>query len=132
MFHGYDSDYEPDDILNHIGMLAFPGEKELDRLLDCGEADEDGKPWTRETFFTKFIPDNLINTRKILLGSLQDGLTFGDPSNELEKGCGLAIRWSMIPLQAIQHTYFARPEISVEDLINVLAPKFGEGGEKQY
>ena len=110
-------------------MLAFPGEKELDRLLDCGETDEDGEPWTRETFFTKFIPDNFINTRKILLGSLQDGLTFGDPSNELEKGCGLAIRWSMVPLQAIQHTYFARPEISVEDLINILVPKFGVGSE---
>jgi hypothetical protein len=129
MFKGYDSDYEPDDILKHIGMLAFSGIS-LQSLLDCGHTDEDGKPWTRETFFAKFIPDNVINTRKILLGSLRDGLTIGDPPNELEKGCGLAIRWWMVPLQAIQHTFFARPRISVEDLIaNILQPKFGVGGE---
>jgi len=29
----------------------------------------------------------------ILLGSLQDGLRFVDSSNELEKGCGLALHW---------------------------------------
>ena len=130
MFHGYDNDYEPADILNHIGMLNIHGKETLTFLLDCGETDGDGKPWTRETFFAKFIPDNFINTRKILLSSLQDGLTFGDPSSELVKGCGIAVRWSMVPIQAILHTYFARPDISVEELIaNILQPKFGEGGE---
>jgi hypothetical protein len=130
MFHGYDNDYDPADILDHIEMLAFKGGETLKYVLECGETDGDGKPWTRETFFAKFIPDNFINTRKILLGSLQDGLTFGDHSSEIEKGCGLAIRWSMIPLQAIQHTYFARPDISVEELFaNILQPKFGVGGE---
>ena len=53
MFHGYDNDYEPDDILNHIKMLAFPGESTLNYLLDCGETDEEGNVWTRETFFEK-------------------------------------------------------------------------------
>jgi hypothetical protein len=133
MFHGYDNDYEPDDILNHIKMLAFPGESTLNYLLDCGETDEEGNVWTREAFFEKYIPNNLINTRKILLGSLQDGLTFdekADPSNEIEKGCGLASHFSIIPVEAIQHTYFAKPEISAGDLIaNVIEPKYGAGGE---
>jgi hypothetical protein len=133
MFHGYDNDYEPNDILNHIEMLEFAGEKTLCYLLNSIVIDEDGEPWTRETFFAKFIPAHFINTRKILLGCLQDGLTFGgkaDPSREIEKGCGLSSHFSIIPLEAIQHTYFARPEISVEDLIaDVLEPKYGEGGE---
>ena len=136
MFHGYDNLYDHDDILKHITMLAFPGEGTFNFYVDCGESDEDGNKWTRETFFSKFIPNQLINTRKILLGSLQEGLTLEPspsgrvPTSGIEKGCGLAIHWSMIPLQAIQQTYFARPDISVEDLIaNIIEPKFGEGGE---
>jgi hypothetical protein len=133
MFHGYDSDYDPYDILKHITMLAFPGEESFNLYVGCGESDEDGNKWTRETFFSKFIPNSVINTRKILLRSLQKGLTFGVAPVQIEKGCGLAIRWSMIPLQAIQHTYFARPDISVEDLIaNIIKPKFGVGGEYQH
>jgi len=132
MFHGYDVDYDHDDILKHIGMLGFPGKSTLKYLLDSDERDEDGKEWTTETVFAKFIPNTFINSRKILLGSLQDGLTFGgkaDPSNEIEKGCGLAIHFSTIPLEAIQRTYFARPEICAEDLIaHVLEAKYGEGG----
>jgi hypothetical protein len=133
MLRGYDNDYEPDDILNHIAMLDFSVDKHLSHLLDDDVIDEDGKPWTRETFFAKFIPDTFINTRRILLCGLQDGLTFGSkagPSSEIEKGCGLSSHFSIIPLEAIQHAYFARPEICVEDLIaNVIEPKYGEGGE---
>ena len=133
LFHGYDNDYEPDDVLNHIGQLDIQGEATLKNFLDCGETDEEGNVWTRESFFGRYIPDNLINTRKILLSSLQEGLTFDgktDPSNELEKGCGLTSHFSIIPLEAIQHTYFAKPNINVEDLIaNVIEPKYMEGGE---
>jgi hypothetical protein len=117
-------------------MLSFPGEKSFNHYVDCGESDDDGNKWTRETFFSQFIPNTIINTRKILLGSLQEGLTFvafDDLPSEIEKGCGLAAHWSMIPLQAIQQTYFARPEISVEDLFaNIIQPKFGLGGECQH
>ncbi len=105
MFHGYDNDYEPADILNHIGMLNPNGERTLTFLIECGETDWDGKPWTRETLFAKFIPDNFINTRKILLSSLQDGLMCGTPSSEIEKGCGIAIRWSMVTILFFQARY---------------------------
>jgi len=125
MFRGYDEDYEPDDVLNHIGMLDINGESILKCLIKSGDC-------TRETFFAQFIPETFINTRTILLGSLQDGLTIGGksrPSDEIEKGCGLARAFSMIPFEAIQYKFFAKPDICVEDLINVIEPQYMVGGE---
>lgn len=125
MFRGYDEDYEHDEVLNHIEMIGF-GKSVLNHLLKSGD-------WTRETFFAKFIPENFINTRTILLGSLQDGLTVGGkearPSDEIEKGCGLISAFSMIPFDAIQQRFFAKPDICVEDLINVIVPQYMVGGE---
>jgi hypothetical protein len=125
MFRGYDEDYEHDDIFNHIGLLGF-SEITLNYYL------KDSGDWTTETFFAKFIPETFINTRTILLGSLQDGLTIGGksrPSDEIEKGCGLARAFSMIPLEAIQYEFFAKPDICVEDLINVIVPQYMVGSE---
>jgi hypothetical protein len=125
MFRGYDEDYEHDDVLNHVEMIGF-GKSVLNYFIESGD-------WTRETFFAKFIPENYINTRTILLGSLQDGLTVGGkearPSDEIEKGCGLTSAFSMIPFDAIQHRFFAKPDICVEDLINVIVPQYMVGGE---
>lgn len=125
MFRGYDEDYEHDDVLNHIGMLGFSGKILNYYLIESGD-------WTRETFFAEFIPKTVINTRTILLGSLQDGLTVGGkeacPSDEIEKGCGFASALN-IPFDAIQHRFFAKPDICVEDLINVIVPQYMVGGE---
>jgi len=132
MLHGYDDDYHRDDILKHISMMDIQGESILNWLLDDNkeERDENGDAWTTDTFFRSYIPNTFIHTRKILLGSLQDGLTFGgkpNPSNDLEKGCGISSIFAMVPMKAIQHVYFARPAISLEDLWAVLEPKFGVG-----
>ena len=42
-------------------------------------------------------------------------------------------RWQVIDVDMLAtHTYFARPDITVDDLIaNFFEPKFGEGGEHQ-
>jgi hypothetical protein len=125
MFRGYDEEYEPDDVLNHLWMLEINGKHIESELIKSGD-------WTKETFFAQFIPETFINTRTILLGSLQDGLTIGGksrPSDEIEKGCGLARAFSMIPFEAIQHRFFAKPDICVEDLINVIVPQYMAGGE---
>lgn len=124
MFRGYDEYYEHDDILNHVKMLDV-GENTLNYLFECGD-------WTRETFFSKCVPENFIHNRTILLGSLQDGLTIGSkscPSDEIEIGCGLASAYSSIPFEAIQYRFFAKPNICVEDLINVIVPQYMVGGE---
>jgi len=134
MLHGYDNDYHKDDILKDIdSMLDGKGNVMLGWLLeeDCEERDENGNEWTRDSIFEKYIPTTFIRTRKILLGSLRDGLTFfgseQDASDDLEKGCGLSRTLAMVPMEAIHHIYFAKPDISVEDLWGVLKPKYGEG-----
>lgn len=147
MFHGYDEDYERDDILQHINMLDDPkrkrGEQTLNWLLNPhndDDRDEDGNAWTADTFFSHYVPKVLINSRKILLGGLREGLTLGmDPDDILENGCGVSSVFSQMPLEAIQRIYFARPGISIEDLLGrengeggVICPKFGEGGECFY
>lgn len=135
MFRGYDGydEDEHDDILNHIGIFGiYSVESTLNFLIESDDFDQGNFDWTRETFFAKFIPENFINTRTILLGSLQDGLTIGGksrPSDEIEKGCGLARSYSMIPFEAIQYRFFAKPDICVEDLINVIKPQYMVGGE---
>ena len=135
LLHGYDDDYDHDDILTHTSKVGILGKNTLKWLLDdnTDETDENGDAWTKETIFRSYIPKNFIHTRKILLGSLQDGLTFGgkpDPSAGLEMGCGLSSIFAMVPIEAIEQIYFARPKITVEDLWAVLKPKFGEGGEE--
>ena len=135
MFRGYDEDYEHNDILNHIAMLDLDGDKMFNyfnQLIETGELKIESGTDTREYFFAKFIPDHLINNRTTLLGSLQDGLTVGGkarPSDEIEKGCGLARFYSMIPFEVIQQRFFAKPDICVDDLISVILPKYMAGGE---
>lgn len=122
MFRGYDEDYEHADILNHIKMIDVV-ENTLNYLID--------EAGTKEKFFAECVPENFIHTRTILLGSLQDGLTIGGkshPSDKIEKGCGLASAYSMIPFEAIQYRFFGKPDISFEDLINVIVPKYMVGG----
>eukprot|EP01083_Nonionella_stella_P222728 794476_1 len=118
MFHGYGDDYHRHDILKHINMLGI----NMEWLVkdDSGYLDENGNEWTPDTFFEKYIPDNFIHSSKILLGSLQEGLTIGNKpglSNDLEKGCGLSSILSMVPLEAIQCIFFAKPDIKFEDLL---------------
>ncbi|KAL7537829.1 hypothetical protein ACHAXR_008113, partial [Thalassiosira sp. AJA248-18] len=132
LFHGYNNNYHRDDILNHINMLGIGAKSTLEWLVDgdSGEKDENDNEWTPDTFFEKYIPNNFIRSRKILLGSLQDGLTFGckpELLDELEKGSSLSNIFSMLPLEAIQKIYFAKPKINVDDLLGVLVPKYGEG-----
>lgn len=131
LLRGYDDRYHRDDILKHINKLDVNGNSLLKWLVedDNDERDENGNAWTPDTFFSKWIPNNFIHTRKVLLGSLLDGLTLGgtlDPSNGLEKGCGLLCG---LPFEAIQRIYFSKPGISLEDLWKVIKPKYGEGGE---
>ena len=135
MLHGYNDRYHKDDILKHINMLDIPGESTLNYLLgpDCNEKDENGNEWTKESFFSKYIPNNFLKSRSKLLLGLRDGLSIGgssDPSEDcLEQGCGLTSIFSLFPIEAIKHIHFAKPYISLEDLLSVLQPKFGEGGK---
>jgi len=136
MFHGYDDDYDRHDILKHLNMLDLHAEKLLKVVVDAGALglDKHGNKWTPDTFFAEYIPDNFIRSREVLLGSLRDGLSFGgksEPACNIEKGCGIPTMLSMIPLEAIQRMYFAKPEIQLEDLLGVLLPKYGEGSEHQ-
>ncbi len=118
IFHGYDETYRRDDILNHLGMKSTSN-----KFMD-----DDGNELTPEKFFTTYIPDKFIHSRKILLGSLQNGLAVGvNPLNTkgLERGCGMASEFfSKIPLEAIQKMYFSKLSFSVEDLISVLVPEY--------
>ena len=46
-------------------------------LLEDGQSDDKGRPWTLETIFSTFIPNEFIHSRSILFGALADGLTLG-------------------------------------------------------
>lgn len=123
MFHGYDETYHRDDILHHVGKNIN------DELLDS-----DGNELTTEAFFDEFIPDFFIRSRKMLLGSLQDGLTIGSPdtstNDRLVMGCGIAREMFFnVPLEAIQKIYFSKSNLSVEDLLEVIVPIYGGPGE---
>ena len=126
IFHGYDETYHRDDILQHVGKLTS------DKLLD-----DYGIELTPESFFAKYIPETFIHSRKMLLGSLQDGLTIGGCSspdasaeNDIAMGCGMARDlFFSVPLEAIQKIYFSKSCISLEDLLAVIVPKYGDAGE---
>lgn len=122
LFHGYNETYSRDDILRDLGMQSV-GNKFMD---------DDGKELTTESYFAEYIPAKMINSRKVLLGSLQDGLTIGGcplKSNALENGCGLASDiLSSVPMEAIQKIFFSKPSFSAEDLIAVILPEYGNAG----
>ena len=95
---------------------------------------------TAETVFSWYIPTNFIHSRKILLSGLIDGLTFGGKeivlSEQLEKGCGLASLLAVMPFDAVQKIWFAKPNIELEDVKSILTPVYKiiedeqwEGGE---
>lgn len=133
LLRGYDERYHKDDILKHITMLDVPGQKTLEWLLGagCDELDENGNEWTKETFFQKYIPNKLINSRSLLLGGIKDGLTLlsdHSSSGNLSEGCGISSIFSEFPTEAIQRIHFSKPYITLEDLLGALNPKFGEGG----
>ena len=137
LLRGYDDDYHKDDILKHINMLDLPGQWLLESLvLDpiSEERDENGKEWTKETFFQKYIPNTFLKSRSILLGSLKNGLTInGDNPNpsvsdDLLDGCGISAIFSHWPIEAIQRIHFSKSRITLEDLLGALNPRFGEGG----
>ena len=114
-------------------MLDLPGQWLLESIVgpDCDERDENGNEWTKETFFQKYIPDKFINSRSILLGGINDGLTLPpdhSASDNLLEGCGISSLFSEFPIEAIQRIHFAKPYITLEDLLGALNPKFGEGG----
>ena len=124
LFHGYDETYHRADILKHLGMSI------TDKLFD-----DEGNERTPESFFSKCIPENFIHSRKMLLGSLQDGLTIGGCSSNatttaLQDGCGMARDiFYAVPMQAIKKIYFSKMSITVEDLLAVIVPKYGDEGE---
>ncbi|KAL7544849.1 hypothetical protein ACHAWF_008211, partial [Thalassiosira exigua] len=133
MLRGYSNEtYDNDDILNHIDALfRISTDSILKWLLDpnSDERDENGREWTSKTFFQMYIPKHFIHTRKILLGGLHEGLSLVDKSDpkRLEEGCGVASMFKTVPLEAIKRILFAKPNVSIDDLIGVLNPKFGEG-----
>jgi hypothetical protein len=122
LFHGYDETYHRDDILRHVGLSI------TNAMFDI-----DGNETTRESFFAKTIPEQFIHSRKMLLGSLQDGLTIGgcsDAPSDIAMGCGLARDlFFSVPLEAIQKIHFSKSCISLEDLLKVIAPVYGDKGE---
>jgi hypothetical protein len=124
MFHGYDETYHRADILNHVG-----------RSITSALLDDDGNELTPESFFSNYIPETFIQSRKILLGSLQDGLTVGGCSSNattiaLQDGCGMARDiFYAVPIQAIRKIYFSKSSITLEDLLAVIVPKYGDEGE---
>ena len=124
MFHGYDETYDRDDILQHVGKSTS------DELVD-----DDGKELTSKSFFANYIPDTFIHSRKMLLVSLQDGLTIGgcsspDAPSDIAMGCGLARDlFFSVPLEAIQKIHFSKSCISLEDLLKVIVPVYGDKGE---
>jgi hypothetical protein len=126
IFHGYNETYHRDDILQHIGK-SFD-----DELLD-----DEAKKLSHESFFAEYVPERFIHSRKMLLGSLQDGLTIGGCSSpeaptDIATGCGLARDlFFSVPLEAIQKIYFSKPCISLEDILAVIVPKYGRYAGEQ-
>ncbi len=125
MFHGYDETYHRDDIVRHLGLSI------TDAFFDT-----DGNELTRESFFAK-IPETFIHSRKMLLGSLQDGLTIGGSSrnastaNDPTMGCDMACDlFFSVPLEAIQKLFFSKSCIIVEDLLAIIVPVYGDAGEQ--
>ena len=126
MFRGYNKKYHRYDILHHIG-----------HSINKDFLDGDGNKLTPELFFNEYIPATFIHSRKILLGSLRDGLTIGGCSSldastvsDLAKGCGMAHNlFFTIPLEAINKIYFSKLTFNVEDLLAIIVPVYGDVGK---
>jgi len=79
----------------------------------------DGKPEivTEETFFTKFIKDRFIQSRRISINALKEGLTLNGSIPISENLCTM-------PLDVVQRLMFSNPLIRAKDVIEILNPKY--------
>lgn len=127
-----DSDYDKDDILKHIdgGIIFSNAEKALSALIGEEYDTTNGSKviLDKETIFTELVPDQCINSRRIALDALSNGLTLKNSDNEVifdPKDF-----FGAMPLEVAQKLLFSRPTLTAEDVIGALVPKFDEGVEQ--
>lgn len=129
-----DDDYDRDDVLQHLDgiLVTNPVENVVSYLLQDGRTDNEGKSWTLESIFLKFIPTEFIYSRSILLKAFADGLTLGGKpgTSDLRDGCGLAGVLRAVPLQAVQKILFSRHDVLLDDVLSKLCPRFCQGVEE--
>lgn len=128
-----DKEYSEEEIIRHIDgiFVTNPRQNLISFLLQGFKCDEDGIPWTTDSIISKFVPNQFIYSRSILLGALADGLTLeGKPSstpNDLREGCGFARILNTVPLEAVQRILFSRPSITLDDVLGILSPIYCAG-----
>ena len=110
-------DYHRDQVLKDLGCIGI-SRKLVKRLEDSMSTEE---------VFSDIIPDFFIRSRQTLLGGLMDGLSLGEPNTKFEDGSSLANMFSIVPLEALRKILFAKPNITLEDLIEV-----GDDGKSKW
>lgn len=118
--------YEQCDVVRDMdGILISNANKNISYMLEDGETDDNGNPWTPETIFSHRIPKEFIHTRSIILGGIIDGLSLRgkrDLSQSISKGSELCHMLRNVPIEAISKILFARPNLSFDDVHSALVP----------
>ena len=112
-----DPRYEQSDIWDHLDGIFAQNAKETVMATFAGEP--------LDTLFSEYIPDYFVKNRSLVLGGLMDGLSLHgkmNASEKLEEGSEL---WSIlhpVPLEVVSKILFARPDLDVDDVLDVLFP----------
>ena len=112
-----DPRYEQSDIWDHLDGIFAQNAKETVMSMFVGEP--------LNALFSEYIPDNFVKNRSLVLGGLMDGQSLHGKMNALEKLEEGSELWSIlhhVPLEAISKILFARPDLDVEDVLEVLFP----------
>lgn len=118
-------------MLRHLDGLFVtnPSKSVVSFLMENDQRDDDGRPWTSETIFSKFIPKEFIHSRSILLGALSEGLTLGGRASSagLKGGSELSEILGAVPLEAVQKILFSKHSVVLDDVLSNLSPNFCQG-----
>jgi len=131
-----DPEYDKDDILQHITGIVFGDnpKKALSDLLKSTHETEDEEGNREEiildenNIFSVFVYDACIDSRKIALSAMLDGLAPRDEKGEVI--IDLRDIFWMMPHDAMERILFSRQSLTAEEVIGCLVPQFDQGGSE--
>mmetsp|Transcript_34639 Transcript_34639/g.42356 ORF Transcript_34639/g.42356 Transcript_34639/m.42356 type:complete len:322 (-) Transcript_34639:75-1040(-) len=112
-----------DDILEHLSDIGAEMNVEgwIGQPIDYLLSDDDMELITAENFFTKVIPGYFVDSRRLAIDSIVEGLT-------LNGTVELQALFHSMPLHIVSELAFLKPNLEAEDVIKALEPKYF-GGE---
>jgi len=113
-----DNDYHRDDILKHLSESGVT-KSVTDGFLNLDWEFADGltEKITKDSLFTRLIPEQYIDSRDLAFKEVKEGLT-------LDGDYSLSEFLRSFPLEAVQKVAFSSPHLEPKDVIAILKPEY--------